>query len=101
VKPKQPSISEVERELLLEIAAGDLQALPILYGIREIWCLTKYEYPYGSVLRYLKRNKIVGSLFREMFEVKFQKGTVAFAAHLRQEAEKEYKLRAILRNKGA
>ena len=92
---KKRAMTDQERELIFSISEGVPEAIRLIYTLRNIWNLSGYEYPYIDVLEYLKRTRIRGKNFVDMYKDRFENSQVVAAAQLQKEATKDFKLRSI------
>lgn len=95
----QPSVTEIERDLIFEVSQQNPKAIQLIYSIRSVWAMSKGDFPYLDSLRWLIRNQIKGKIFIEFMEEKFDNGVVGACSYLRQKVNSEYKKRPFFAGK--
>jgi hypothetical protein len=96
---KQPSITDRERDMIMDIIKGDARLLPHIYNLRTIWVESGYDFPYMATLYYLRRQGLTGDLLAQFLQEKFAFGPVNAAAYFRKKVKSEFKLRPIYGNR--
>lgn len=76
------------RDLCLELAMGDLRAMPIVHGLTEFVHFKK-------IAKWLVKNKLTGSKLIDCYIFKFKRSKISLVKYVMANANKDYEQRKI------